>query len=54
MTGRRDELAGVRAAIRQRTDEMLTRTIAEAKAFTASPAYAEAIREIVAKGKALR
>lgn len=48
-----NELAAVRAQIEQRTADMIERTIVEAQAFTASPAYAKAIREIVAKGQSI-
>jgi len=45
-----EDFAEIRAMIEQRTADMIERTIANAEAFAASPAYARAIREIVAKG----
>lgn len=49
-----EDFATVRAAIGRRISERVARTVSDAQAFVASPAYAEAIREIVAKGNALQ
>jgi len=43
--------ANLRPLITARTEDMIRRAIEEAKAFQQSPAYAEAIREIVAAGR---
>lgn len=52
MTAERKAFAQVRAIIDKRITDMIERTLADAQAFAASPAYGRAICEIVDKGTA--
>lgn len=45
------EFRRARLLIHQRIDEMIERTLAEAKAFEGTSAWARAIEEIVEKGR---